>query len=223
MLTKDFIHIHIPRTGGQQTREAVSRLGSPQIYHWDMTHITVKDARRELAKILGEQAAAASKAFCFVRNPWDWYVSRFFFRAQRDHWENEEIVPADFWKNGDGNFRRHMEMLKHAIDTGRPILAENGEAASTRTYAPITLSGWHYKMTDGGVDRVGRFENFLEDLVAILTSTSDMKEERIRKIIGNRKVNDSQHRNYRDYYDDELKQWVAEWDARYIEEFRYEF
>lgn len=221
MLTKEFIHVHIPRTGGQQTRLIVSHAGPP-VHHWMLTHLTVRDARTKLEESFGKSVAENAKAFCFVRNPFDWYVSRFFFRAQRDHWENEEVVPADFWKNGEGNFRKHMEMLKHAIDTGTPILGPGGEPAETRTYDPITLSGWHYNMTDGGVDHIGRFENFLPELTRILTSISGMQAADIQRI-GARKVNASQHRDYRDYYDDEMRQWVAEWDARYIEEFGYEF
>ena len=71
---------------------------------------------------------------------------------------------------------------------------------------------------------VGRFENFSQDFSDILSKCQDRLEaDQLLYMAEEGKINASQHRDFRDYYNDETRQWVAEWDAAYIAEFGYRF
>lgn len=203
------------------------------------THMSLNESRKRLAELAPEMDHEAIDAICVVRNPWDWYVSRYFFRQQRDASQDGERVPADHCGEGSEGFRRHMLLLKEHIDNGTPVLNSDGEPARTRTYVPLTLSGWHYRIVgegkpvytgttavapkSGGV-LYGRFENFEHDVPDMLQKTAGWPHIRTHAIVTRwGKVNASRHTRYREYYDDELRNLVADWDQRYINEFGYEF
>jgi hypothetical protein len=218
MLSKYFIHIHVPKTGGQCIR-LISRYPQTEVLD-QVTHITLKDAKQRLAK-LGVTHDVPS--FCFVRNPWDWYLSRYCFRNQGTYDPDDQYLPADHCGDGPEGFRKHMLILKDAIDNGDCIRTIDGEPAGTRTYRPITLSEWHYKMTEGKVSKVGRFENFTQDAIDIFQSMCPVLDKNTLILTFGSKVNFSKHEHYREYYDDELKNLVEQWDKRYIDEFGYSF
>jgi hypothetical protein len=218
MLSKYFIFVHIPKTGGQCIM-AVTRFA--RVYDIDKTtHVTIEKSRKKL-KELG--VAHDVPSFCFVRNPWDWYVSRCCFRDQRNKWEGEQYLPIDHCGKGPEGFRKHMLALKDVIDRGDCVRDAKGNPAETRTYDPITLSGWHYKMTEGGISKIGRFENFKQDAVDIFKSVCPFLEKEVLEEAFRERTNTSEHGHYREYYDDELKDLVEQWDKRYIDEFGYSF
>ena len=221
MITKNFIHIHIPKTGGQQIRLLISHSGMPILDQ--ATNRNIKECYEIMSRLAPDMDPASMPIFCFVRNPWDWYVSRYFFRNQRDRSQDAVAIPADTCGEGVEGFQKHMRLLKASWESGDPVLNEFGKPAGT-DYAPIMLSGWHEMRLDGvrGPMRVGRFENFTEDTVTIFRSLSGVSRDKIMELIMAR-VNASRHDKYRDYYDDELKTMVAEWDADYIEKFGYRF
>lgn len=221
MITRKFLHIHIPKTGGQQTRVLISRSGVPVLD--PATNRNVEECYDIMGKVAPDLDPASVPIFCFVRNPWDWYVSRYFFRNQRKHYPGEVNIPADYCGEGVRGFRKHMRLLKRHWESGEPLMNELGKPAGT-DYDPLTLSGWHKMRLKGakGEIRIGRFENFSEDLIRIFQPLSGMDREAILEILGKR-VNSSRHADYREHYDDELRDLVAEWDAGYIKEFGYVF
>jgi hypothetical protein len=220
MITSEFIHIHIPRTGGQQVRSLVDHSPVPVLDR--STHISLAEARSKLRRLMPDADPESVPAFCFVRNPWDWYVSRYFFRLQRDRTPGEEVVPADFCGGGVEGFRKHMRLLQKHVEADTPVPNEAGRPAMTRTYKPVMLSEWHAMLVGDAKPRIGRFENFSRDIADIIAPLSGMPHGRILSIVSAR-INSSRHKPYQAYYDDALRKLVAGWDAPYIEEFGYEF
>jgi hypothetical protein len=219
MLSSHFIHIHVPKTGGKCIRTLCKH---PQLYilEFNLTHLTLKESKQRL-KELGVTHDVPS--FCFVRNPWDWYLSRYCFRSQGTYDADDQYIPADHCGDGPEGFRKHMLILKDSISNGNCVRTIDGEPSGTRTYRPITLSEWHYKMVEGGTVKVGRFENFTQDAVDILNSLCPfISKDSLFKFF-RVKVNESKHEHYRKYYDNELKKLVEKWDKRYIDEFGYSF
>jgi len=72
VITYDFIHIHVPRTGGSLVRSLVQELlidtGKTDVIDTD-AHRTLRESRK--------MAGPDVPSFAFVRNPFDWYVSRY--------------------------------------------------------------------------------------------------------------------------------------------------
>tara|TARA_Y100000310_G_C20396787_1_gene675473 strand:- start:12 stop:602 length:591 start_codon:yes stop_codon:yes gene_type:complete len=66
---RDFIFIHVPKTGGMSIRKA---LESYSYIGKDGEHIPIK--AEKLAPYRGKYFS-----FCFVRNPWDRFVSSYFY------------------------------------------------------------------------------------------------------------------------------------------------
>lgn len=147
-------------------------------------------------------------SFVFVRNPWQWYVSQWCWirHVQRTKFPFQ------------GTFREAMKITKK--DPAFWYLRS------------LTWSWYRH-----GADKaqyVGRMESLEDDTVCILrTIIPDLiTEDEIRAHVqadwtGRTRCPNGEYEDrfldYRPYYDDELRQWVAEWDAGLIRRFGYEF
>ena len=126
MITNDFIFIHIPKTGGSSIERFFGQdhglPGTPPAHHnvhWYMKNSSNFD---QLYK------------FSFVRNPWDRYVSLYFYKRERFNYEESF---TDFCKNA-AEYVLEKPGHRRQVD----MLMINGEIA---------------------VDFVGKMENFQTD------------------------------------------------------------
>jgi len=155
-----------------------------------------------------ERGIPVPPSFVFVRNPWQWYVSQWCWIR---HVQREDFP-------FQGTFREAMELTK--------------KDPSFWYLRSLTWS-WRYHQAYKA-DYVGHMERLEEDTVRIfLAIIPDLvTEQQIRDNVRSDWAGrvccpngeyEDRFLDYRKYYDDELRGWVAKWDAELIEEFQYEF
>ena len=223
MITNKFIHVHIPRTAGQFIRARIKERQPLWKFLINFSHLTLKESNEKLAEV-DKELVNKVPSFCVVRNPWDWYVSRFFFRQKE--WRREEQAPftdIENFSNDKKGFQEHMRMLEHMIANDEKPKKIHKRGIPRIWHRP-TISIFYDDLTAPSVDYLIRFENLESELVAAL-SQIDPRAFEPRRLASQmkRKFNNSIHKHYRHYYDDYLRDMVQEWDKEYIERFGYEF
>jgi len=223
MITNKFIHIHIPRTAGQFLRSIFRRNRSSWEFLVEDSHQTLSDSRSILKSKNSKIDMVPS--FCVIRNPWDWYVSRYFFRQAAWRHENKKVSFSDIenFENNKRGFQEHLLFTDSLIKNGKKaksLISKN----VARIWQRLTISVFYDELTEHEVNHIGRFENLAADMSRIL-STIDPKTFVLEKtqLIMKGQVNASKHDQYRHYYNEELKNMVYEWDKDFIERFNYEF
>lgn len=232
MISDKFIHVHVPKTAGQLIRMLIAYRRKHWKFLIEDTHIKLSEAKIKLA----EQAPKFNidinsvPSFVFVRNPWEYFVSRYFQR-QRDIENEQQYIIVERMGNSIEGFQKHMYLLAEIAEKtdisqsiAQYILKDDGLPACGRTFQYLSIGTWHYQLVDEKVDFVGRFENLIEDLKSILLKVAPnvftIQEIEVKK---DSLVNKSTHEHYSKYYNAELRDLVAKWDAKYIAEFNYDF
>ena len=129
LATKDFVFIHVPKTGGEFIGGAIKRTCEVQEAGKHVPFRETPERFRDLP------------AICFVRNPWDWYVSWW-------HWARAH----------EGEQRDFPALLRHCF--------EEPKDHYTRVFEAMA-----HDPEDDQRDRLmhqARFENLREDFVAFL-------------------------------------------------------
>ncbi len=209
-----FIFIHIAKTGGLSVRNILEKYseepekfkiakpakeidGVHNKFHdvWRslLLHATAQDALKELPNDTFNNCFK----FAFVRNPWDWQVSMYHFILKEP-----ESTPHNLVKSF-GSFDAYIEAV-----------------VSTDFRFPKGTTKFQHEMIvdkDGNLlmDFLGHYENLAEDVAYVC-----------QKIGVNEKLphlNQSQHKDYRDYYTDRTRELIAEHYAKDISLFGYDF
>ena len=158
MISRILLHVHIPRTAGQKFRAFMnSRVG---VLEWKQTHKSLSELR-ELARKHWPDMADTIPSFCVTRNPWDWYVSR-YFHIQRDIQAGlrKNNVLLEHAGNDVEGFQKHLKLLKEVKEGDRIVRDTDGEVGRTgRTWWHLSISEWHNHLTESNVDHILRFEN----------------------------------------------------------------
>jgi hypothetical protein len=184
-----FIFVHINKTGGT----SIEKVFEPTADARDVRHkhASLADYRKEYPRAFREYFK-----FAFVRNPWDWLVSRY-------HWSRDRQKLFDF---------EFAEMLRR-IERGVPLSAE-ARWLETGALVPqcrkLALRGRI------GVDFVGRYEHLQRDFDAVCERVGHPRVELPH-------VFASEHRRYTEYYDDATRAIVARVYADDIRAFDYRF
>jgi hypothetical protein len=135
--------------------------------------------------------------FAFVRNPWDLNVSLYHYMLRsKTHSQHEHVKSMKTFK----------EFIEHRVS-----VIENSKGAY---HKQIDMLG----DLDGKllVNFVGKMENIQNDFSKICKNIG-IETPQIPKI------NTSQHKNYRDYYDEYTKELVARCFVEDIKLFNYQF
>ena len=137
--------------------------------------------------------------FSFVRNPWDRFVSLYFYcmTGSTMMQKNKNAKPVL-------DFKSFCKLVKSGFYIG------NSYVWNTH-YQPQTN---FIDLPD--IDFVGRFENIQHDF-DIVCDKIGFKQQQLPH------TNKSKHKHYTKYYDDETREIVAEKYAKDIEVFGYEF
>lgn len=209
------IFVHIPKTGGTSIEAALGMHGSRQdigivpypnqeidrehLYGRGLQHLTVEGLQAEL----GDEAMFRTYfKFSIVRNPWDRLVSTGAWSGRK--WATGRPLERDefdaFVRQVHAAFRAGFPSsaaevpVRHVIPQSRFVLDAAGRTA---------------------VDFLGRFETLPQDWRTI--------RERLGCDVELPTRMGSRHRPYREYYDDETRELVAEMYASDIEAFGYRF
>ncbi len=192
---KNVIFLHIPKTAGTSIRETL--LFYPpfgKILQYDQHHTA-----KQILYLIGKEKWEESFKFCFVRNPWDRLLSqhRYFVRQGKIKEEDKDF--------------KHWAKRRFAIANERdPLRKQN------RHFYPA--SDW-MKDKKGNlmeIDFIGRFEN-LENDFKILCDKLNWHTELKTMNIAPTKI------NYRDAYDEELRELTEDFFKEDVERFGYSF
>lgn len=216
MIINDFIHMHIPRTAGQKIRSLFQERQKCLNIHRDGAHIPI-------VRVL--EIKSPLKIFIFVRNPWDFYISTYFFRLRR--WAEVEnpqgLAPVDAEMR---SFSYWMKFLDQSRRSGVRMTRQDGTRIEDSTYGPISISDWRkHLLGEHKPDYIGYFENFEDDVRRILGQLipEALKKYPLTNESLKSKVNNTRHDHYSCYYDREIVDLVYEWDGEFINEFNYKF
>ncbi|RKZ53853.1 MAG: hypothetical protein DRR08_27000 [Candidatus Parabeggiatoa sp. nov. 2] len=199
ILSKHFVFIHLPKTGGSFVR-AVCQEYAPA--DWK---VQILDGHPNLHEI--PKAYQSLEKLCFIRNPYSWYVSSYAYLQKHSQKMFDKIS-----NQGIRDFKNTLlAVLELEKDPAEPIGGYS----------------WHIKQMFGDdflqVLRIGKFEELRHELLRIMNSVVMLPESFVKAVQTYPAVNVSQHDHYRTYYDDELREIIAEKDRWIFEQFGYEF
>lgn len=203
LVTEHFLFLHTPKTGGIWVRDLCA--GSAPA-SWKVRDLRGSPHQH---KGLGEVPPRFRHlpTIAAVRNPWEWYVSWFFFNKR-----HTRIAKEASSKRWEARFQDCPETV-HGFQRALPRLLESGSHQ------------WQF-LTDGDrrVDHVVRHERLREGVVEAIEATGAPVTDAFRQAaLRTPKANMSKHRPYRDYYTPELQALVGQHDAALLAEHGYAF
>lgn len=197
----NYIFIHIPKNAGTAIGKSLGIQSK--------SHITALEIKQSLKKNTFRQYFK----FCFVRNPWDRFISLYNYARLEDSYYHSS--------RGDGLYGQHKdyELLKDAsIDECAKFLVEGKlkHDESWNHWSP-QVNWLTDKYGNSLVDYVGRYEALEEDLIFIC--------KKLGIPIQPLKVSNSSRvrTNYRSFYSDYSQEVVADFYKDDIETFSYKF
>ena len=228
IVTGRFVFLHLHKSGGSFVNEFLLRHVS------DARAIGYHLPRRMIPAIY-----EGLPALGLVRNPWSYYVSWFTFQSNRP---TRNVLFNVLSDNGRLDFKstiRNMlelgaggPLLQPLIDGLPSVYTNRGLNLPGFAVEPLRNSGLgfysflygHLYGGGSGLLRVGRMEYLRSDLLALLTAVGQPVGEAARShLLTEGPRNASQHAAYTRYYDDALRDLVAERDAGLIEQHGYRF
>ena len=144
MITDKFIFIHIPKTGGTFIRNLIKN-GNFNIIS-DEIHLTLNQSQIYIKDV---------PSFCFIRNPWDFYVSRFFYRQKVLSRNNgiDGFIPLELTGNNKEGFKKHMVFLDELYENKK----ETG--SKCRALKIVNIERIYEVFTCNSVNYIGYFED----------------------------------------------------------------
>ena len=197
-----YVFVHIPKTAGSSIASEkyggvlYESLGKNDLYRGG--HKTVS----ELKEIVGEQWNGYFK-FCFVRNPWDRFVSLYFYFKG-------DVIGANY----DNKINTKLGRKAYNCKTFKQFCKKYTTFESNRHFWP--QSNWIYENGKLCIDFVGRLETINQDFKAICKKL-DLPEVQLPHYLK------TSHGDYRGYYDESSKRLVGEYYRKDIELFGYRF
>lgn len=202
------IYVHIPRTGGTFLRqyfkthcdEDIVQIGHSTLSELRQVDIDLNDFYR----------------FAVIRNPFDWYVSRYFYFKRIPAVEGGVSKGCDAGLKND-HFTNKFPTFKHHIMYGFEF-DEIGFWLSDR---------YKYMCRVNGKDKLTHicyFENLAESIIQLLKEYDITPSKTCSEFQGEvGKLNNTKHKHYSKYYTDDLIELVREKDKFIIDKFGYEF
>jgi len=184
-----FIFIHIPKTGG---------LTITRQFQKKIIHKTALEQRKLSPEIWDEYYK-----FAFVRSPWSYLVSRYFF-ARLKHRKGKRGYRTAVDMKFDRWVRWFIDIKKDDLDGYEP-----------KYYRPL-IEWVTDKKGNVIVDYVGRTEGFHKHWMKVCKDIG-LKASRLPR------KNTTSHRHYSTYYTDDLRDAVADYFAPDLKAFKYKF
>ncbi|MCH2101531.1 MAG: sulfotransferase family protein [Planctomycetes bacterium] len=204
-IEKNFLFVHVPKTGGT----SVTRALNPWAVHPPLTPINKLLSRfrlqRDPAKVRLRVHGSLEDAYAQL--PRDFANSLFKFAFVRNPWDR--LVSEYSFILARKNHPRHAEVK--ALPDFLAYLYYEKTRARGRGQAQMLSA----PADRPPIDFVGRFESLRTDFSEACT--------RIGIDASLPHLNQTKHRDYRDFYDETSRSYVAEAWAEEIQEFGYEF
>jgi hypothetical protein len=235
IITKYFVFLHVPKTGGTFVTKMLRELprewtlhDPPKVYneHFPPEFANERPARAHIRYDQVPPAFSDLPMLCFVRNPWDWYVSWYQWAQEFRRDKLPPSVWVDLFDEGKNDFKQTIRncCTSRSFDHSPPgsrwqeVMREEDVDLFTAMYSLQVGKG----IRDGRVE-VGRFENLREDLLAFLERHEVPIDPAFSEAVrGSPKARSSSRGSYQQYYDEELRDLVAS-KSRLAEEYGYSF
>ncbi|PCI28602.1 MAG: sulfotransferase [SAR324 cluster bacterium] len=209
-----FIFFHISKVAGLSIRDAIEpyateldRFKIPRppkeknnqpnplynIWKFYLLHAKASDAQKELP----DEIFNKFYKFAFVRNPWDWQISMYYFILKEKTHIRHQLVQS---------MKGFDEYLEWVIETKKPF-----PRGTTKLQKEVITDSEGNML----VDFVGKFETLGADFQQVCRTLG------IEAALPH--LNNTKHRDYRSYYNDKTKKMVAEHFKEDIETFEYHF
>lgn len=200
LLSRHFVFLHLWKTAGTFLKAVVIQNAPPE---WECREIgghplldEIPESHRRLPR------------YGIIRNPWDWYVSAYHYFTTHDH-------GSLFAQLSDNGRRDFAETLTAALDM---------EQFRAQGIGPLTHFAHRFYGLDSDPVTLLRFESLRDELIQVML---DLPVEAPEKLLAALRetppINTSERTHYRDYYDDTLRERVAEADRGIIEAMGYRF
>lgn len=194
---KRFIFIRVPRTGSTSLSAYLSGIkGTINGAHQFLSRPTDDQSRPSLLELCAGDAPPYFK-FGFVRNPWDWVVSRYFTYSL--------------------DYRLRHPFKEWVYHYANPVLS--AKDVNQSLFNPLCLQSDWLASPDGklGVDFIGRFENLHNDVGKILKRISGPQDKKLPH------EQKTLHKHYSTYYDRESRDLIEKRYNTDISTFNYKF
>lgn len=234
IITDRFVFIHMHKTGGQTLNDAITDcIGNHRVigYHFPRRMIPQQDAHLPVVGL--------------VRNPWSWYVSWHSFNCQpnirnslfyvvsedrrldfRETVSNLVNLGSDDEKSC--RYREHLTgILPDTLDGNRGVgltkqdiadLAESGRGYYSWLFDRMLGSG------DDDTTHIVQFENLRNDFLDIMQQLEVPERDALAWALDyGRRKNTSRHSHYSHYYDEALRDLIAEKESALIERYGYTY
>lgn len=199
ILTKHFVYIHIPKTGGTFVRK-IMREHAPE--SWEMT-----EQDHTLVENTPETHADLPKFGC-VRNPFPWYVSWYVYHKQH---------PFKFFNEvSENNTLGFKESLINAMHHEQ--VRNAGDRLGFFTMVMQNFLGPEARHAD-----VIRCESLRTELFEWLDNHVEVPQSMAAAIQEEPKVNISVRDHYSKFYDDELIELILDRDRHIFQRTGYQF
>lgn len=234
MITNDhFTFIHMHKTGGQTLSNLLSLIKSSREvgYHYPISELPAYAKDRPIVGM--------------VRNPWSWYVSWYAFNAAMEiktplftvlsHAANADMRTTlvnliNLGSDADVSRFHRKALIDILPDT---LEGNRGPGLTKASIKDLEASGkgyysWLFERMHGDLHNpnlyIGRFENLQGDFINIMKELSVPETPQMEASfakVGH--LNSSRHSHYSNYYDEDLKNLVAEKDALIVDLYDYSF
>jgi hypothetical protein len=226
LISKEFVFIHIPKTAGDFIKKVCQA-------HFGDDYFVGHDLKKHGSAGDLPQAYRDLPVFSLVRNPWDWYVSWYHYlmgtgrpQAHRDRVETMNpfwVKLSDGFTNDFGTTVRNL--LDEAYWRGEP---HSGPLMTLAREQDVGLLTLHYRRQLDGVPEpqlvVGKSESCRDDFLGFLRGARvRVSAEFERDLRGRRPLNRSKRGDYREYYDDDLRDLVAHKERFVVTEYAYTY
>lgn len=215
-LKKNFLFIHIPKTGGNSIQNILSKysetiLSYPKnrerLDYFEVKNLSYPSLKKhstlmDYRKVIDDQIFKKLYKFACVRNPWERMISLYFYKKNKRgiyDWSRNDFIDL---VNNHGRSSFSYLTTKGGGKLSK-ILSENYRLKRILGVKPE-------------VDSVIRFENLQSDFDQVCETIG------IPKVILPHR-NKSKHKNYTDYYDDDLIKLIEEKCRDDIDYFGYTF
>ena len=223
-----FIFIHTPKTGGTSMRSYFNSLDKNTI---NAGHKTIANIHKYYVKgkLVGDNSYDISKyyTFMFVRNPWDRFVSSFFYLKNLSTSPTKIIPPTlskvtkvvSNYRNCPSGFRSFVKNLnfKKKFNINHDYFVH---------FKPQIF--FINRQSSYNINFIGKFENLQEDFNIVCDQIGIPRPYEVPSFRPAKEGklphrNPTKHKNYTEYYNDETREIIAKKYAKDIEYFGYKF
>jgi hypothetical protein len=220
LVTKYFVFLHLPKTGGSFVAEVCHR-------HLPRGWVVPNDLDPHAPYEEAKARYSGLPMLAFVRNPWDWYVSWYHYLLENPPPEPHTPELTPMWVAAFDRGRSDFKTVVTRACTGETfgnvataeVMRERGIDHYSALYRMKVATG----IEEGKVE-AGRFEALREDFLAFLERHSVPVGHYFAEVVRRRaRVRASRHDHYRAYYDDELRELVGRSAREIVERYGYSF